>query len=593
MESPEKSVRFSGHNKLQTCPRLPRHVSAVVPPQLYLIGYAVAVALSIGLAAYGLRKRDEPGAMSFAALLLLVAGWASACIVGLLTVDPGQRLFWEKVQMSVALLTPIAWFVFVLEYTGYGSALTRRRTGALFLIPAIGVLLLWIDPYPLVWQGQTFVEAGGLNLVDQHTGLYMWAVNFYAALLVIGGTGLLFQFSLTAAHLYRDQTIALGVGAAVPIIVSFLSAMDLTPIVGLNVTPLGFVVSGVAFGNGLARYDFLEHIPATHRLGRRAITKNMRDGVVIVDDCDRIVEVNDLASFVLDYDPGNGSEQWIDEAFPDPIWDERPIDGELSVDKGDGRRVFDVRESPITDQHDRRVGRVIVLRDVTKRKNREQRLSVLNRVLRHNLRNEMNLVDGYAAGLVAELDGDLQGRAQTIESVASDLIELSEKARDVEAILAQTPSDSSLVNYATVVGETVADVTERHPDVELTLDLEDGILVPETRSRAIVENLIENAAQHNDAADPRVEVSVETVADGDESLLTVADNGSGIPPGERTVLEREAETPLEHGSGLGLWVVAWAVRSLGGEVEFDTSVAGTEVRIRLPCFSKQDGESTP
>lgn len=170
---------------------------------------------------------------------------------------------------------------------------------------------------------------------------------------------------------------------------------------------------------------------------------------------------------------------------------------------------------------------------------------------------------------------------------------MSEKARDVETILAQAPSDSSRVNYATVVGETVADVTERHPDVELSVDLEDGIRVPESRSRAIVENLIENAAQHNDSVDPRVEVTVETVAEGDGSLLTVADNGSGIPPGERTVLEWEAETPLEHGSGLGLWVVAWAVRSLGGEIEFDTSAEGTEVRIRLPCFSKQNMASTP
>jgi len=119
----------------------------------------------------------------------------------------------------------------------------------------------------------------------------------------------------------------------------------------------------------------------------------------------------------------------------------------------------------------------------------------------------------------------------------------------------------------------------------------DDIPVPETRSRAIVENLIENAAEHNEAAEPRVEVTVETVAGGTESLLTVSDNGTGIPPDERTVLEKEAETPLEHGSGLGLWVVAWAVRSLGGEISFETSSDGTEVRVRLPLSSGSAGDA--
>lgn len=80
-------------------------------------------------------------------------------------------------------------------------------------------------------------------------------------------------------------------------------------------------------------------------------------------------------------------------------------------------------------------------------------------------------------------------------------------------------------------------------------------------------------------------MTVETVTGGVDCLLTVVDNGNGIPPSERTVLEKETEEPLDHGSGLGLWVVAWAVRSLDGEISFDTSSDGTEVRIRLPLSS--------
>lgn len=311
----------------------------------YLTGYAVAAATSAGVAAYALRKRSEPGAISFVALSLLGTAWAIACMVGLLTADHELRRFWERVQMTAALFAPIAWVVFVLEYTGYGSALTKRRLGGLVVVPLVGVTLLWFDPFPLVWKDVTFHRAQGLLLVDQHTGVVMWGANFYAAILVLGGTGLLLQFTLGAGHLYRDQTIALGVGATVPILVSFLSALDVTPAPGLNVTPLGFVASGFAFGNALSRYDFLDRIPAAHRLGRRAITENMRDGVVIVDDRDRVVETNDVAASVLDVDPGTAAERRIQDVFPDSVWVEQRVEGELYVDRGKGRPVYDVRES--------------------------------------------------------------------------------------------------------------------------------------------------------------------------------------------------------------------------------------------------------
>lgn len=548
----------------------------------YLAGYAVAIATSLVVAVYAGRKRPEPGATSFAGMLLLVAAWASAATVGLVTVDPDLRLFWETVQMTTALLTPVAWFVFVLAYTGYGSALTKRRAGALFAVPVVATGLLWVDPTPLIWTDYTFVRAQGLWLVDQHTGPLLWAGNFYAAMLVLGGTGLLLQFSFTAGHLYRDQTVAIGIGAAVPIAVSFLSAMDVTPVQGLNVTPLGFVVSGAAFGNAFSRYDFFEHVPAAHRLGRRAITENMRDGVVIVDDRDRIVEGNDVAATVLGTDPTTMVEARLGDAFPESVWDGTRADGELSVDSDEGRRVYDVRSSPIVDQHERRVGRVIVFRDVTERKNREQRLSVLNRVLRHNLRNDMNLVDGYAGELAERLDGEPAERAGTIQAVATELIELSEKARDVEAVLAETATDVSREDCEALIETIVDDVENRYPAATVETDLEAGIRVPGTRSRAIVENLVENAVEHNDAAHPRVEIGLELVDGGSTCLLIVEDDGPGLPAGEQAVLEKETETPLEHGSGLGLWIVAWAVRSLGGDVTFDTSMDGTEVRVRIP-----------
>ena len=64
-------------------------------------------------------------------------------------------------------------------------------------------------------------------------------------------------------------------------------------------------------------------------------------------------------------------------------------------------------------------------------------------------------------------------------------------------------------------------------------------------------------------------------------VIAVSDDGPGISGHELSVLERGEETPLSHGSGIGLWLVRWATTTLGGDLAFDTS-DGTTATVRLP-----------
>jgi signal transduction histidine kinase len=97
-----------------------------------------------------------------------------------------------------------------------------------------------------------------------------------------------------------------------------------------------------------------------------------------------------------------------------------------------------------------------------------------------------------------------------------------------------------------------------------------------------IEELVENAIRHADVT-PNVEVSTTTSADGDSVALRVADNGPGIPDVERRGLTQDLERPLEHTSGLGLWMVRWSVTTAGGSIDiYDNEPRGTVVVIRLP-----------
>jgi signal transduction histidine kinase len=216
---------------------------------------------------------------------------------------------------------------------------------------------------------------------------------------------------------------------------------------------------------------------------------------------------------------------------------------------------------------------------------REQRLNVLNRVLRHNLRNEMTVVVGHAEFVEDETDDDLIAEsARAILSAGADLTSLSQRAREIEEV--RKSADETAVQDATeVVQGVVREVREEHPDVDVTVDVpESAPFAAVPTVEMAVQNVVANACEHNTGDSQRVLVTVtETDHDGQPVVwVTVQDDGPGIPSQDQAVLEKGRETALEHGSGLGLWLVYWVVQESDGDLTFDVREGeGTKVTLEF------------
>ncbi|SFR45932.1 Signal transduction histidine kinase [Halogeometricum rufum] len=221
---------------------------------------------------------------------------------------------------------------------------------------------------------------------------------------------------------------------------------------------------------------------------------------------------------------------------------------------------------------------------------REQRLGVLNRVLRHNLRNEMNVVLGYAELLVERADEPEAVRAaETILDRGERLVATSEKARWLDQRL--DVADPETFDVVAGVEPVVASVDEEFADADVSMTAPDSLAVRAVPNVAeAVRNLVENACEHHDD-DATVRVRVEV--DGDQAAVVVADDGPGIPDYERSVLSEGEETALHHGSGIGLWVVTWLVGRSDGSVEFEENdPRGSVVTLRLP-LAERDAPTSP
>ena len=213
-----------------------------------------------------------------------------------------------------------------------------------------------------------------------------------------------------------------------------------------------------------------------------------------------------------------------------------------------------------------------------------QQLAVLNRVLRHDIRTSANVIQGNAELLADDATGPVE-YARTIERQAADLVELGEHAREIERLLRERDADPKPVDLTPLVEACCERLRHDYPDADIDVSLPSTLpVVAHPLIESALSNIIENGLEHNETGIPRVSVDTTTVShEGAEFVtLRVADNGPGIPEGERAVFERGYETDLEHASGLGLWLVNWIAVESGGTVRFEESNSGgTVVCLRL------------
>ncbi|MBP1923322.1 PAS domain S-box-containing protein [Halorubrum alkaliphilum] len=271
-----------------------------------------------------------------------------------------------------------------------------------------------------------------------------------------------------------------------------------------------------------------------------------------------------------------------------------------------GTRTFDVRYYPLnTAADDDEVGGVVgVLRDVTDSENRATQLRVVDRVLQHNLRNALTVIQGRAKQIAGSATVDDSGdvddpnadaadidstpeaaeAASYILSRAEELLTTSEKAHHITEVLGD-PADPEPTDVSRTVEQFVPSLAAEFSEATISTSTPgDGVAVAsatEWLARAL-EELVRNAVIHHDRDRPVVDVSVDVTEDYVEVRIT--DDGPGLTEMNRDVLETgRAVDALYHGSGLGLWMVYWVLRQSGGSATVrDAEPRGTVVTVSLP-----------
>ena len=223
-------------------------------------------------------------------------------------------------------------------------------------------------------------------------------------------------------------------------------------------------------------------------------------------------------------------------------------------------------------------------RDVTERVRNRRRLSVLDRVLRHNVRNRMNVVIGYADQLTEHEDPAVRTAAEHVEAAAEDLLGQSETARHFRDVVNNETSVLTTRDLVVDALEAVQEIRSGYPDVPVHVALpeEAPIRGDQGVPLAVVE-LIQNAAEHGDPP-----VLVRISPGPEETLFSVTDQGEGIPEHEHAVFAETEERPMEHAGGVGLWLVRWTVERVGARIAYVDDDDGSTIEIYFQTAQEGD-----
>lgn len=210
---------------------------------------------------------------------------------------------------------------------------------------------------------------------------------------------------------------------------------------------------------------------------------------------------------------------------------------------------------------------------------REQ-FEVLNRLVRHNLRHEAQLLL-FAAERLERDDVTDHDVAEELEDVADDLAEMNDVLDRSQTLISEEAGPTTTIDLGELLVELAEEAREAHPEASIEVVHPDECRVRSGQQLelAIVE-LLDNALEHGGRA-PSVTIDAANRPEG--VLLEIRDDGPGIPEEERALIQRELDIDqLAHSQGLGLWYVRWVLDAYGGDLEFEVD-EGTTVRLALPA----------
>ncbi len=331
----------------------------------YILSLVIAALISGWALFYIWPHRKTNSILMLVLLAAGVAAWSTGYALEIAGADLATKLFWGKFQYLGIATIPVAWLFFALTYTNPSHQFMRRTVVWLSIIPLITLVLTFTtELHGLVWTEFRIIREGDFSALQLSHGLWFWVYWGYSQLLLLAGTTIMVRSLVRARGAFRGQRILFFIAVLAPWIGNALYVTGNSPIAYLDLTPFAFTISVAALVWAIFGFRLMDIAP----MARDRVVDSMREGMIVLDVKGNVIDINNAAARMIGVPVANAIGKTAGDIFSPwahlmerfrNVTDARD---EISVGEGDAERRYEVRLSPLQDQQDQLVGRVILLR---------------------------------------------------------------------------------------------------------------------------------------------------------------------------------------------------------------------------------------
>ena len=565
--------------------------------QFDLVLFGIPALISAGVAVVAWQHRSSPGGKP-----LVIHGLAST--VWILSYGAGTRL---NSQLIAPRMLGVSWLAAVIvafsgmyvaveytERTWFKRPIALGSVGGYLCLEA---LLIGLNPGGLFY-------ARAPTIVQNGTPVYEFGVwwTVHLSVVFVAATAMLGMFLdayVTQDGAYRQQARAILGGVAVIYLAAIIEVAGLEPYPDLlyNATMAGSTILSVTFIWALFYADFLKLTPTE----RRVLLEDIDDAAVVLDHQDHLAYANRAACDLFGTDPeyvGMPADDYfstVGDQFLGQFTEMTDGKTEIEIMPNSEKRYFSVTVSTIGDNERRRA---FVLHEITAEREYRQQiekqrddLDILNQVLRHDIRNDLQLILAYTEMAADTIDDDeAETHLETVYENAEHAVDLTKVAREMAAVMLSAEQELEPISIRSVIQSEVDQIREAYPDANIisASEVQQEAVRANEMLGSVFRNLLKNAVQHNDKPVPTVAVSSNTV---DESIkIRVADNGPGISDAAKEDIFGKGEKGLDsEGTGIGLYLVKSLVESYGGDVWIEDREEDDVIDTETPAETPSEG----
>ncbi len=538
-----------------------------------IIGACVSFALFV----QSMRYTALPVTRYFRMLVLIAVVLSVIMAVDVCLTDLEGKVAIMRLRSGVVPLIYVAVFGMLVSQAGHHAWLTPRRI-LLISLPELAAIVLGVTS---AWHDLFFLDpvlhGTGPYVLSLSPGLLYWAYFAYSSALLLVGLWLLLGSSRKHGRLYRRQAVVILVALLVPFVYDLVWNVEPDVSSNVDLLALTFAMSGTILFWGLYRYRILEVKP----VARDEVIDNIADSLVVVSTDNRLIDFNLNTERLLSTDGESSLGATLSEALPfgrelEDMIARRESKGDVMLG-GTTPTSFEASVVPVNVDGEE-MARIVLLRDITERKNMEEalrtanaRLSILSSVTRHDLRNKLTAIQGYAA-LANDADShersnEYIGRLLEVCDTAGMLIEF---AREYETLGVNEPGWFSLHDLF-----THATVQNDLNGIKVTSCPGPTMVYADAMIEKVLYNLVENSLRHGMEV---TAVGLGSRMEGGTLVIEYTDDGVGVPPEDK---ERIFERGFGSNTGLGLFLSREILAITGIEI-VETGVKGVRFELRVP-----------